>query len=160
MKRTIDIMTTARAKGVELPGKWWGNRIVCPRCGERSTVMGAPFVSDQVWCRKCDGPYGHGKRVPRSRFPEREVYIGPDLERPENIHHAFTVADALGGTPIDIDHFIGDGDSPSGFYFHARWFLPVCKTDRYAEARAPERHLALVAACEAALGIQHDKENT
>lgn len=23
MKRTIDIMTAARAKGVELPGEWW-----------------------------------------------------------------------------------------------------------------------------------------
>ena len=143
MKRTIDIMTTARAKGVELPGKWWGNRIVCPRCGERSTVMGAPFVGDQVWCRKCDGPYGHGKRVPRSRFPEREVYIGPDLERPENIHHAFTVADALNGEPVSIKWCKPFNQEP---YF--------CVDVKRRVRTAPERHLALVAACEAALGIE------
>ena len=103
MKRTINLVTTARAKGVELPKGWW-------------RVIGA-----------------------RSASPS-EFYIGPDLERAENIHHAFTVADALLGiTSLS-------GPWVDGFVLEDRFYRPL--------ATAPERHLALVAACEAALGIE------
>lgn len=103
MKRTIDIMTAARAKGVELPKGWW-------------RVIGA-----------------------RSASPS-EFYIGPDLERAENIYHAFTVADALLGIT-----------SLSGPWADGFVLKDVFGTRL---STAPERHLALIAACEAALGIE------
>lgn len=152
MTRTVALVTAARAKGVELPGEWFGKRIVCPKCSERSTVM-TTFGGDLVWCRECDGGLDLGKRVPRSRFPEREVYIGPDLTLPENLHAAFRFADALAKIRY------------TKYRTHVVWLcgedcFSASIDDAYSHYTAPERHLAIVAACEAALGIQHDKEIT
>ena len=128
MTRTINIMTAARAKGVELPEKWFG--ATCMNCPN------AYAIESGHQCAMC----GHIMRDD----PPLE-YIGPDLEREENIHHAFTVADALGkakfGVKVEVLY------DPAANVFEAS-FCGHCS--RYA----PERHLALVAACEAALWIE------
>ena len=137
MKRTIDIMTTARAKGAELPGEWWNCEIFghCPSC----PLGGSESIYQSDVCGDC------GEQLPL--LPPR--YIGPNLELPENIHHAFTVADALGkakfGVKVEVLY------DPAADVFEASF----CG---YWSRYATERHLALIAACEAALGIQHEKE--
>lgn len=136
MKRTIDIMTTARAKGAELPGGWWGHCECCVECGS------SMFTHDGYFCAK-EGCAAQFKST--TNFIHGQRYIGPDLERAENIHHAFTVADALGkakfGVKVEVLY------DPAADVFEAS-FCSHCS--RYA----PERHLAVVAACEAALGIE------
>lgn len=114
MKRTIDMMTAARAKGVELPGEWFHQR-----------------------CNECFGRFGANPCT----HPDK-VYIGPDLTIPENLHAAFRFADALDHGSVDVTK-AGDG--------FVCWLYPDINTEY--SGTAPERHLALVAACEAALGV-------
>ena len=142
MKRTIDIMTTARAKGVELPAEWFYSSPRCPRCNSSETEHGRngwkctdldcgfPFEADGcVWTH--------------------DPSECPDLELPENIHHAFTVADALAKQR---------GREPVSCF--PLWTEFRCMIDVPANigASATERHLALVAACEAALGIERGRD--
>lgn len=124
MKRTIDIVTAARAKGAELPAEWF--RKTCK--GRLLSEVPTPWVP----------------------MPTLLDYIGPDLELPENICHAFTVADAL----------CAPGFRTEVWWVEERKLFSGTLDDGFNEILAPERHLALVAACEAALGIQHEKENT
>lgn len=136
MKRTIDIVTTARAKGVELPEGWLEN--MCPRC--YGCHIGG-FRGMCPWPQFCNQAKSHTNRELR--------YLGPDLELPENIHHAFTVADAL--SRKDYRASVIDESGAFKAFLFARGGGHFIRT-------APERHLALIAACEAALGIQHEKE--
>lgn len=156
MKRTIDIMTTARAKGVELPEGWWLTSQYVERCSTCHSDKGVETI---------DLGYGDKRRICEAcgvdiycdedtYYTDEAVspprYIGPDLERAENIHHAFTVADALAKP----------GCRTEVWWVEERKLFSVTLDDGFNEIFAPERHLALVAACEAALGIQHEKENT
>lgn len=133
MKRTIDMMTAARAKGVELPGEWFG--WVCPVCNEQV---------DRAADRCVSGNRASNYQRVDNVTPEYR-YIGPDLTLPENLHHAFRFADALDHGSVDVTK-AGDG--------FVCWLYPDINTEY--SGTAPERHLALVAACEAAMGIQHD----
>lgn len=132
MKRTIDMMAAARAKGVELPGEWfktvgYTERVQCGDWSHRSTS-------------------GYEVDVQK----EKSIYIGPDFTLPENLHHAFRFADALcaPGFRAVIEW---DGDVFRGEIIHRTRKVGPCV---YADAKDAERHLAIVAACEAALGIE------
>ena len=141
MKRTIDIMTVARAKGVELPAEWWSKHQSCPKCN--SDNLRSVFASPTYRCRAC-GSKWLDKHLERNGA---EFFCGPDLELPENIHHAFTVADALGDWPVDVRYTVGK--------FEVFFFFTLDTGEvKIGRGTAPERHLALIAACEAALGIE------
>lgn len=142
MKRTIDIVTAARAKGVELPAEWWSKHQSCPKC--KSDNLRSVFASPTYRCRAC-GSKWLDKHLERNGA---EFFCGPDLERAENIHHAFTVADALAKP----------GCRAEVWWIGNRELFSATLTGGLTEGTAPERHLALIAACEAALGIQHEKE--
>ena len=92
--------------------EWYGERIVCPKCKERGTVM-TTFGGDAIWCRECDGQVAHGKRVHRSKFPEAICHTGPDIYAPDaTLDDLLRVADwandgpvALEWLPLDKEHY-------------------------------------------------------
>ena len=127
-----------------MPEKWWGKRQSCPGC--KSDNLRSVFASPAYRCRAC-GSKWLDKHLERNGA---EFFCGPDLELPENICHAFTVADAL----------CAPGFRTEVWWVEERKLFSGTLDDGFNEIFAPERHLALVAACEAALGIQHEKENT
>jgi len=140
MTRTIALVTAARAKGVELPGEWFV--VLCPSCAETYAIYGDKSVRAAKSCQALCIMDRHDSDT------KDYIYTGPDLTLPENLHHAFRFADAIEGEPVSI-----------------KWCKPFrqephfCVDIKRRVRTAPERHLALVAACEAALGIQHRKEN-
>jgi hypothetical protein len=80
--------------------RWWKPKIVCPKCGERNTLMVA-LHNDFVWCESCDGR--DGKRVHRSKFPERICYTGPPLLSPTaSLDALLEVADKVAWLGVDI----------------------------------------------------------
>lgn len=135
-----------------LPGEWFGNRIVCPKCSERSTVM-TTIGDSLVWCRECDGSAGHGKRVPRSHFPERKVYIGPDITDPANLAALLTVCDAVAdakGVRFSTEFFpLGQEKA------HCARFGPLLlsRASNSGEGTGPTRTAAALAALDKALGV-------
>jgi len=150
MTRTIALVTAARAKGVELPGEWFYRH--SPKCPKGHDIpSGRNFSSHPYRCNTCE------VHLRDMDVEWDEACCAPDLELPENLHAAFRFADALNEAgPVEITR--------SGINEVYRFRVRVIVKGEYGklilhEHTAPERHLALVAACEAALGIQHGKES-
>ena len=141
MKRTIALVTAARAKGVELPGEWFYRH--SPKCPKGHDIpSGRNFSSHPYRCNTCE------VHLRDMDVEWEEACCAPDIERPENLHHAFRFADALF---CQVDTYTENSKSDR--------LVPlskaVCwhKDGKVFTRIAPERHLALVAACEAALGV-------
>lgn len=141
MTRTITLVTAARAKGVELPGEWFYRH--SPKCPKGHDIpSGRNFSSHPYKCNTCE------VRLRDMDVEWEEACCAPDLTLPENLHHAFMFADAL-----CVEHVVAEILwCPRGFQ---GWIRGIPGNHF---GYAPERHLALVAACEAALGIERREE--
>lgn len=127
---------------------WRSNRIVCPKCKERSTVM-TTWDTKVVWCRECDGQTGHGKRVPRSHFPEKPCYTGPDLALDSNLNELLGLADSL-------SHHMLDLTADQGVFYATIYTETPMETVEIWRGEGPTRTLAVLAALGRALGIEVD----
>ncbi len=143
MTRTLALVTAARAKGVELPGEWFYRH--SPKCPKGHDIpSGRNFSSHPYKCNTCE------VHLRDMDVEWDEACCAPDFTLSENLHHAFRFADALGENGVELA-CRWEMDESGDMYRHHT--CDIYTDQQVFIGTAPERHLALVAACEAALGV-------